>query len=236
MGNYATEAEVRAEGASASTERINARIAKWEQVVEQLTGNVFHVLEPGELAFDGNNMSLLHFNLPLVQVTAVKINGETTALDASEYRAYTGLTPPQDDRRNPKIELTPTGATSIIFRSAPAVFLKGYYQRITARWGFVDPGAAPGDYVTPPAIKGAVIQLVCLDLDGYFESGSAGAGSIVKEVTDGHQVEFASDKKTLWSLVPSDVADILLLFRRPQIITAPDPLIVADPSAMIAGY
>lgn len=237
MGNYVTEAEVRAEGATGTADRINARIAKWEQIVEQLTGNVFRVLEPGELIFDGNNMSVLHFNLPLVEVSSVKINDETVALGADEFRAYTGRMPPQDDRRNPKIELTPSGNVSVIFRSAPDVFLKGYDQRITAKWGFVDDDpATPGSYVTPPAIKGAIIQLVCLDLDGYFERGSDAARTKLREKTDGHEVEWADSKRSVWAIIPDDVADILLLYRRPQIITAPDPLIVADPSAVIVGY
>jgi hypothetical protein len=239
VGNYVTVAEVRAEGvpATVSDARIEARIAKWEQIVEQLTGNVFRVLEPGELVFDGNNMSILHFNLPLVSVSSVKINDETTALGVDEYRAYVGKTPPQDDRRNPKIELTPTGNVSVIFRSAPDVFLKGYDQRITAKWGFVDPDpATPGSYITPPAIEGAIVQLVCYDLDGYMDAGSDAARTKTRERTDGHEVEWSDAVQSQWASIPADVAEILKLYRRPQVITAPDPLIVADPSAAIAGY
>jgi hypothetical protein len=80
-GNYVTVADIRAEGvtqATADDNRVGARIAKWEGLVERITRNVFRELDPGPITFDGNNDRMLHFNLALVEVTDVKINGETT--------------------------------------------------------------------------------------------------------------------------------------------------------------
>lgn len=232
MGNYVTVADVRAEGAPAtvSDARIEARIAKWEQLVEQITGNVFRVIEPGELTFDGNNSALMHFNLALVEVSSLKTNDQDTALDPIEFTAYTGRSTPQDDRRNPKIVLTPSG-TATIFRTSPGVFVKGLDQRITAKWGFVDDDPlTPGGYITPPPIKAAIIELVCLDLDNYFSSASR-QGQLRKETTDGHSVEYDYDvsAQSLYSIVPRAIMDVLSIYRRPQIIDAP-----AAPSLVIS--
>lgn len=231
MGNYATVAEVRAEGGTGTDDRINARIDKWEAIVEQFTQNVFHKLEPGELRFDGNNMDTLYFNLPLIEVTALRINSETVALPADQYFAYTRRGFPQDDRRNPRIVLTPTSDfTSPIFRAAPAFFLKGYWQYVTAKWGFVEE-ATPGVYTPPRPIKDAVIQLVILDLENYFEMGLSGVRMVTNETTDGHSMSWST--QGVWSLIPDKILDVLKLYRRPPIITAPDPNVVVDPALVI---
>lgn len=234
MGNYVTEAEVREEGGTGTTARINARIDKWEAIVERLTGNYFRVLEPGELIFDGNNMDTLYFSVPLIEVTSVKINDETVALNADEFRAYTSRTPPRDARLNPRIELTPTEYVSPIFRTAPDTFLKGYEQKVTAKWGYVDDDGA-GGFVAPRPIKDAIIQLVVLDLNSYFDQGASAYRDMKKEVTDGHSIEF-HEAKGYWSMIPSEIADVICLYRRPQIITMPDPRVVWDPSLVIIGW
>lgn len=236
MGNYVTEAEVRAEGATASPDRINARIEKWEAIVERVTGNFFRVLDPGALVFDGNNMGTLFFSAPLIEVTSIKINSETVATSTDQYRAFTSRTPPRDDRNNPRIELTPTGNVSPIFRSCPSTFLKGYDQVIHAKWGFVDDDITPGTYKTPRPIKDAVIQLVILDLEGYMESGSAGGRVVASETTDGHSVTYQAQTGKEWALIPDQVMDVLKLFRRPWKITMPDPMVLEDPSFAITGW
>lgn len=224
MGNYATAAEVTAEGATASTTRIDSRIVKWEAIVEEITRNLFYVVEPGELIFDGNNSDMLHFSLPLVEVTSLFINNDAIELAADEYRAFVGRQRPQDDRQNPKIQLTGNRANSIYTRNH-GIFYKDMDQKLTAKWGFVDEPTS-GTYTTPPAITAAVIELVCLDLDGYFDSaGSAGVMSgMRRERTDGHEVEYQDVEKArpTWSLLPQSVADILALYRCPWKMASPD--------------
>jgi hypothetical protein len=229
MGLYVTSAEVQAEGATATAARINARIAKWEALVDRITRNKFSVLEPGELIFDGNNSRILHFNLPLIEVTSVTVNEETTALTADEYRAYTGISAPQDHRHNPKIELRPVNRDSI-YRKPRTIFVKGLDQKITAKWGFVDADPDnPGQYVTPQAVKDSVIQLVLLDLDGYFYQQQVGGAvpisPLKREKTDDHEVEYMEtiSSKTVISAIPRDIYDVLMLYRGPWNIAAPDP-------------
>ena len=228
MGNYVTATEVKAEGAPPeySDSRINARIVKWEEIVEMITGQVFREVTPGELAFDGNNSFILHFNLPLITVTSVKVNGEETALDATEYTAFTGRAKPQDDRRNPKIKLKNV-RESVYESLRVAKFLKGYDQLIDATWGFLDENGA-----TPAPIKAAVIELVLYDLHDYFDSQTSAAilSSLKREKTDDHEVEYqpVQDAKTLWSFIPKDIQDVLALYRRPWKISAPQRIMYPE--------
>jgi len=230
MGNYATVADIKAEGApaSASSVRIEARIAKWEKIVEQITGNIFRVMEPGELVFNGNNSRIMHFNLPLIEVSSVRTNSQDAPLASTEFTAYTGRTQMQDDRRNPKIMLTPTG-TSAIFRTIPGVFANGLNQYITAKWGFVDDGLTPGTYITPVPIKAAIIELVCLDLDSYFESSSK-YGHVSKETTDGHSMEYdySASSQSAYEMVPRRIMDVLGIYRRPWIVDSPQGITALD--------
>ncbi len=242
MGNYITKADVLAEGVPAGTPSttIDARILKWEAIVEKLTRNIFREISPGELTFDGNNSRLLHFNLPLRSVTSLKINGESTALPTDEFRAYTGISMPQDDRGNPKIELTPIRAS--VYRTSPGMFVKGLDQLIDAVWGYVDEDPDnPGSYITPPAVKQCLVQLVILDLDSYFEQYSDGSSGkaltgVRREKTDGHEIEFMEyENPTLkWSFLPTDIAEILWMYRGPWNIQAPEPIrFLADPGIQI---
>ena len=235
MGRYITAADVLSEGGSASVPRINARIAKWEYIVDRLTRNYFAVLEPGELTFDGNNSRILHFNIPLIEVTSMKINDEDVELDTDEYTAYTGMTPIQDDRYNPKIALRGTNKDSI-FRKTRAMFIKGLDQKVTGKWGFVEPDPDnPGSYKPPEAIKAVVTRLVILDLEGYFDqatgSGSGIGGGVVsplrRERTDDHEVEYmkTTDVRLTWAMLPKDIYDMMMLYRCPLLITSPDPRI-----------
>jgi hypothetical protein len=226
VGNYATVAEVRVEGVpgSVSNAQIERRIGKWEAIIEALTRNVFRVLAPGELIFDGNDSDLLHFNIPMVACTSVKINNETTALDSAYYRAFTNKSPPRDDRHNPKLELI--NRSTSIFSMQPGLFLKGMDQLITATWGYVDDDPDdPGSYITPPAIADCVVRLVVMDLDPYASTGGEGlpAAGVRRERTDGHEIEYqqTEDVRVSWAMVPKDIATILAMYRAPLAIEAP---------------
>lgn len=232
MGYYVDVADVKAEGvpSEVSNATIIRRITKWEAIVERITRNIFRQIEPGELTFDGNNSRMLHFSLPLIEVTSLKINGDTVALDADDYRAYTSRGPFQDDRWNPKIELTPI--RNNIWRSHPGMFVKGLEQRITAKWGFLE-----ADDTCPQPVKDAIVKLVVLDIDNYFDASAGGGGGsavtpMKRERTDGHEVEYMQmeDIKTMWSMLPNDVAEILSMYRAPWKIAAPEPIrFIVDP-------
>lgn len=228
-GEYVLVSEVRAEGLSdtpPSNTQIGNRIKKWEAIVEQWTGQIFRIITPGELIFDGNNGHILHFNLPLVVLTSLKLNDSTTALAATQFRAFVGRQKPQDDRKNPKIVLTPNRGS--IFTGSEEIFVKGAEQAITATWGYVEP-----DNSTPQPIKDAIIQLVIRDFAGYFDQifGGMTAGPGVptqREKTDDHEIEYADmsmnvQADRLGSLIPRDIRAMLALYRRPLAIGAPEP-------------
>ncbi len=229
MGVYVTVAEVRAEGVGPTftDAKIENRILKWEQIVEKLTKNIFRKVSPGELIFDGNNRDRLHFNIALLAVTSVKVNDEDISLVTGEFRAFTGIAQPQDDRGNPKIELSSLKVSSL-FTRGHGLFIKGLQQKITADWGHVDPDpVTPGAFITPPAVKGAIIQLVIRDLRDYFDtqfSGETGPSiaPIQRERTDGHEVEYADMVASItWAMIPNDIRDVLLMFRSPLKIAMP---------------
>jgi hypothetical protein len=222
MPKYVTAAEVKAEGVpdSTSTALITRRINKWEQIVEQITRNIFVKTSPGELRFDGNDSSILHFSVPLVSVSSLKINNETVALPADEYVAYTGRGLPQDDRFNPKIELRPQ--TQSIFRRNAGLFVMGLDQLITADWGFVE-----ADDSTPQMVKDAILELVILDLDGYFDKVNTGGvrpiTAVRRERTDDHEIEYqmVENTRAVWSFLPKHISDMLALFRAPMAVNVP---------------
>ena len=229
MGRYINSADLYAEGVSPSyTDAfLEMRIAKWERIVESITRNIFYVYDAGELVFDGSNSEYLHFNIPLVDVSSVKINNSDEPLDAQYYRAFTGKQRPQDDRGNPKIMLTPQ-RRNIYVRASASLFLKGYDQKITARWGYVDPDPNnAGQYITPVLIQEALKQLVVKDLDGYFSSGglsSAPVSPIKKERTDDHEIEYMPIEtiRATYSMMPRDVQEILSFYRSPLRVAVPD--------------
>jgi len=237
MGNYVVVDDIRAEGVEAGDypdALVNRRILKWESIVETLTRNIFRVIEPGELVFDGNNTHRLHFNLALVDLVELKINGDDTALDSSQYRAFTGRQKPKDDRGNPKIELIganiPSGqSVPSPWSSGSSIFKKGLDQKITAKWGHVDDDPDnPGAFICPPAVKECIVALVIGDLKGYLEQYLQGTtkpsgAPVNRERTDDHEVQWAAMTATVtWSMIPNDIRDTLLMYRGPWAIAVPE--------------
>lgn len=247
-GNYVLVSEVRAEGLTddpPTNNQIGNRIKKWETIVEQWTGQVFREIDPGELTFDGNNSYLMHFSLPLITVTSVKINGDDTELDTTQWRAFTGRQVPQDDRKNPKIMLLAANAsiyTTSIFTGG-GVFVKGADQKITATWGYLEP-----DGECPQPIKDSIIQLVIRDFAGYFDQYFGGmsppsGAPTQRERTDDHEIEYAGMSMDItadrWgSLIPRDIRAVLSMYKRPLAIRAPEPrrFLPYDLTFMIEAY
>lgn len=230
MGVYITASDITAEGVTGfSTSQIDRRILKWEAIVERLTRNVFREISPGEVVFDGSNSRRLHFSIPIISVIDIKINDETTSLDSTEYKAYTGRSQPKDDRSNPKIELTGYKSHSIFTRRR-GIFAKGYDQKITATWGYTE---ANGD--TPKPVKDSLIELVIQDLNGYFDQNIGGGNppvltALKREKTDDHEVEYMEgDKaKMLVHFMPRDIYDVLMMYRAPMQINVPDDRFFVD--------
>lgn len=230
-GYYVTVGEVRAEGLSSvppNDNFIGNRIKKWEAIVERYTGLVFREIDPGEVSFDGNNSDILHFNVPIISFTSLKINDRTTELDPDSFQVFNGRGPLSinDDRHNPKIKLTPLRDS--IFTPGGEVFVKGASQRVTATWGFVE-----ADGSTPQPVKDAIIQLVIRDHAGYFDQSFGGATPssavpVQRERTDDHEIEYADMQMDITadrygSLLPRDIRAMLAMYRRPLALGAPEP-------------
>lgn len=215
-GNYVTLAQIRSEGVADDVPDvlISRRITKWEKIVEKFTRNVFRELAPGKLTFDGNNSRILHFSLPIISLSELIINDETVALGTDEYLVHNQDNEVIDDRLNPRIELT--GArTSSIFRRARGVFVKGMNQYVTATWGFMDRTGTT--YSVPTLITDALIQLVCLDLDGYFQKRAEGVGhpttAIQSEKTDEHEITYMQAQQVITSPnFPQDLLEVIMMY------------------------
>lgn len=227
---YATVAELRAEGlpGDATTATTDAQAAilleRASQLVEQLTRNLFYEVS-GTWIFDGNNSYILHMPLPIIEVTSLTINNESVELDSSAYRAYIGRTPPQDDRKNPKIELRNTQDPSIFTTGYKSrKFYKGFDQTVVGKFGFLEP-----DDSVPAAINECVIAIVMMThRDMYerfgFDSGGGGGpgpimGPLKREKTDDHETEWWQTDTAYTEanmIVPQYVHGRLKMYRAPQ--------------------
>ena len=107
---YATIEDVRDEGLldTDGSGPNDTLVAGWlldaQDMVDRVSRNHFEEIS-GTFIFDGTNSQYLHLPLPIIEVTSLKVNNDTVVLDPDLYRVYSGRTPLQDDRKNPKIEL-----------------------------------------------------------------------------------------------------------------------------------
>ena len=171
----------------------------------------------------------MHFSLPIITLTELRINDRTDALGATAYRVFNRRGPSSinDDRQNPKIVLTPLRDS--IFTPGGEVFVKGAEQFITATWGYTE-----ADGSTPQPIKDAIIQLVIRDSNSYADVALGGvalshAMPVQRERTDDHEIEYADMKidisgDRLGMLIPRDIRAMLAMFRRPLAMGAPEPM------------
>jgi hypothetical protein len=225
---YATLTQLRTEGlpGDATTDVTDAQalilLERASELVEKITGNIFYEVT-GTYTFDGNNSYLLHLPLAILEVTSLKINNETTALETTDYRVYNNRSKPQDNRYNPKIELRRSTAPTIYTGYQSRKFLKGYDQVIEGSFGFLEP-----DGSVPPTINECVMAIVMTtwqDLFTRFGANSGGGGGpgpmmgpLKRERTDDHEVEWwqtDTGATEQGMIVPQYVHGRLKLFRAP---------------------
>jgi hypothetical protein len=208
-------------------------IKESQQLIERATRQWFTPREV-TLVMDGNGLDILHLPVPIVGITSMKINGSEYALDPAYYHAYTGRLLP-DDRKNPKIVLTPNGrgTGSVIYSSGSmSKFERGRRnQTIVGTFGYVEE-----DGTTPMAIKRAVRKMVLerVNMPIQYLGGTGEvetvAGVIIEEETDGHRRKYAqgsvaaiSAKRRvgLMGLTQDpEVLETLRLYKGPQAISA----------------
>lgn len=172
-----TVADIRAEGVTTSEAddpRVQAAIDEVEIEIEELTGNFF---EPRVLTYklEGRGHKVLKVPAPIISITSVKIlNPDGTVFDtlvAADYFIYnrhlTQRLRNPDDRRYPRIELTPSGY------SRPGlindVFANGRFNyfpahpmavEVVGKFGWTDWSSGNADGVTPARIKRAAKLMV----------------------------------------------------------------------------
>jgi hypothetical protein len=226
---YATIEDVRDEGlpTEANGGPNDTLVARWlleaQAIVHDVTRNRFEPVS-GTFVFDGTNTHLLHMPLPIISVTSLTVNGNEAALDTSLYRVYNGQDLPQDDRRNPKIELrTPRflTITSALPLFSTRVFRRGYDQTVVGTWGYTE-----SDGSVPILIRRATVAIVMTMSDQLYTKFAGGRGHgigpVTREKTDGHELQFGTLIRDVGKYVlPTDIENLLLSFKAPITIQAP---------------
>ncbi|MGE5528065.1 MAG: hypothetical protein ACM3X6_02855 [Patescibacteria group bacterium] len=199
---YCTKEDLRAEGvteAQASDARLTELIGLATDYIDAMTGRWF---EPRTktMVLDGNGCCTLMLPVFLIAATSVKVDGEAV----TGYKIYNRFNP--DDRDAPAIyheDTWPEGVQNI---------------EIAGSWGYVDPGAEAGQYVTPPRIKRCCMRLVIRDLP--LLNDQAGQedrrrSRIVSESTDGHS--YTLKRLAMFPELTGDldIDEVLSYYRRP---------------------
>lgn len=197
---YISVADVRAAGLNQNPPddaTIFASIMLWQQVLERVTRQWFRPI-PCELYLDGTDSDTLHLPVPIISISQLRINFDTSALPTDRYKVYAGRQLP-DDRKNPRIKLVDTfGYERDIYtasdRTSRSRFYKGRQnQFIRGVFGYVEQ-----DGSTPALIKRAMLKLVVGDLANPIVPGAGSgitpppisAGIVREEVTDGHSIKY----------------------------------------------
>lgn len=179
--------DIRAEGITeeiASDDQVEDAIAFCTELFSEQTGQFFEPLA-GELDIDGDNTDSIFLSIPIIEVTSITDNVTGNVMSPTNYRAYTGRTRLQNDRRNPKI------------------FAKnGYgFSYGPGRWTIAGTfGYTEADNSTPVAVKRAILILTIEMLLHPIVSPSEMLpelgveivdSTIVEEVTDDHKIKWS---------------------------------------------
>jgi len=216
-------------------------IRTWSQFIDRTTRQWF---EPrsGEYILDGTGTPTIMLPVPIISVSALYYNNDfVNPVDTEFYRAYTGRGIP-DDRRNPRITLI--GSTNVYspYETAAApVFARGSQNvKAVGVFGFVEE-----DDTVPALIWRACMKLVLKDLrspiDGSASSSSSGsggtapAGPIIAQTTDGHSIRYASPQMsgarvgTMGITGDTEVDGILVQYRGPVLVAVSAPAVWQRP-------
>ena len=235
---YITVGDVRDAGLTDppfSNEDIYAAIILWQQALERACRQWFYP-RTLDLYVDGENSDMMHFGVPIIEITSLKINSSEDDLDTALYKVYNSRTYP-DDRKNPRIKLVHSTQLNDIYFAFSSYgelkFRKGYQnQRIQGSFGYTEPDGSP-----PALISRALLKLVIEKLTRpvYVAPGEAPpapspmtiAGVVIEEKTDGHSIRYGtastSDRKSGLSGLTSDpeILDIIALYRAPIGVATP---------------
>lgn len=196
------------------------------QTVDLHTGQWFNARSfdsSNPVKYDGNNTRMIHFPVPIIEITSLKLNNETTALSSNAYQVFNGRSLP-DDRRNPKVMLM-ENTQDTIYTSGRThrFFLKDYFTLIEGTFGFVEE-----DGSTPEAIQWATARLVALNMLADQDPTSTNQTK-KREKTDLHEVEYDTSSSTPADSIQTkmtgdnSVDKILMMYKAPIGIGATTP-------------
>lgn len=239
MADYITASDVRSAGlADPPTDaQVTAAIPLCQQILERYCRQWFEP-RPLTFKFDGNDSNTVFLGIPIISVTYLRINGQTSDLDPAKYHVYNSRAYP-DDRRNPKIRLGDSTDPGSIFDGeirghSRLHFLKGpQNQEISGTFGFLE-----SDDTCPLAIKEALVAMVIEKLKNPLAGASVVStaptqtygGVIIEEETDGHRRKWANNvsaaplstrRAGLDALLTPYVKDLLSLYRAPIGVATP---------------
>lgn len=183
-----TVADIRAEGVTeeiADDATVEDAIEFCTEIFNEQTGQFFEPLD-GEITIDGDNTDSIFLHIPIIAVTSIVDNVTSYTMSPTNYRAYTGRSKLQDDRRNPKI----MAKNGYGFSYGPGRWT------ITGTFGYTESDGSP-----PAAVKHA-IKILTIDKllhpivtpsevlpelnEGMVDS------SKTEEVTDDHKIKWSA--------------------------------------------
>ncbi len=237
---YVTVEEVRALGLDQATypdPLVLATIKTWQQFIERACRQWFYPQEL-ELELDGTDSDSIHFGVPVISISELRLNGDTAALNPSYYKIYSNLYTPTD-RHNPRVKLVDQSYSHRDIYTSPDKqgrlwFRKGRKnQYVKGVFGYVEPDGGP-----PLLIKRALTKLVVEKLSKPVFVDPMNppvmppplmAGVILEEWTDGHKIKYAQSGGELKARAPGlagitddpEVLGILRMYKAPIGVATP---------------
>lgn len=198
----------------------------------------FTVADGNAIKIEGNNSNVLFLPVPILELTNIYKNEETTPIDPKNLKVYNSRNPISDDRRNPMIKIR---QESDFLTFSYGKFARGLFTTIEGRFGYLEP-----DGSTPRLIQRATLKLALLRANTTLgesanqSAGSAGRGAIKREKTDLHEIEYfevktaGDDSSTATTTLSGDseVDSIIAAFRGPIAITGSFPDVGAEAPAI----
>lgn len=239
---YIAIADIRALGITvpmASDATIQAAIETWQQFIERATRQWFYPLDL-TLLLDGTDSDAIHFGVPAISISELRLNGDSVALNPNYYRVYNNNSAYPADRQNPRVKLIDSFTGNRDIYTAPMKdgrlqFRFGRQnQYIKGTFGYVE-----ADGSTPLLIKRALTLLVVEKLTKpvFVDPANPPAvppplfsGVVIEEWTDGHKIKYAQSGGELNPRAPGlagitdnpEVLGILKLYRAPIGVATPN--------------
>ncbi len=238
---YIAVADVRGLGITmqmASDALVLSTIQTWQQFIERVCRQWFYPLEL-EMIVDGTDSDAIHFGVPVISISILRLNNDTAALNPIYYKIYNNLSSPAD-RQNPRVKLIDNGQRDIYtapMKDGRLQFRFGRQnQYIKGVFGYVEADGGP-----PLLIKRALTKLVVEKLstpvfvdpmNPPVVSPPLVTGVILEEWTDGHKIKYGQAGGELKPRAPGlagitndpEVLGILRLYKAPiGVATANNP-------------